>query len=394
MTEEYVYVSLSFSPVDASALGYHRHAGVVLDEALDDVSEAAMKRRRAFVAQFAKGLRRTDVAKLTPEDRADYRTIQASLAAQLDELNRRQTYKHDPGVYVGLIHRAVQGAIRVPDAPEEARAFYVVRRLEAVPATLDQARRNLVDTRGPLQGTPAELEQRLAGMEPRIPAALRAKFHSARDNAIAALRTFERDVNRLPVAASTSPNPDRFPLLREAVDAELEKTKIAAISTGTAMDFVRRRVLFPPSLLNGSGEAPLPQIAADIRARAAKEIDPPARRILRTHFGDARMTYGWILYAGQAAIEDGFEEFRPAWLHQLREAMDRNPEAVEGWRDWLRLREAYRIKQGRAYVLATFHERALAAGALPAEALSELLTGGPLPSATIPALPARRLSAE
>ena len=101
--EEFVYVSLSFTPVEASRLGYHRHAGVSMDELLDDMSEAAMNRRRDFLRNFREGLSKVDPAKLTPENRADYRTIQAAIERQTLELSERQSYKHDPTLYIDCL---------------------------------------------------------------------------------------------------------------------------------------------------------------------------------------------------------------------------------------------------------------------------------------------------
>ena len=47
-TSEFVYTTLSFSPVTANAAGFHRFAGDFLDEMLDDFSEAALSKQRMF----------------------------------------------------------------------------------------------------------------------------------------------------------------------------------------------------------------------------------------------------------------------------------------------------------------------------------------------------------
>ena len=49
-----------------------------------------------------------------------------------------------------------------------------------------------------------------------------------------------------------------------------------------------------------------------------------------------------------------------------------------GWRDWLRVRDAYRAAQGSAFNLHDFHDRALKEGAVPLPVLAHLLTGKPL----------------
>jgi uncharacterized protein (DUF885 family) len=49
-----------------------------------------------------------------------------------------------------------------------------------------------------------------------------------------------------------------------------------------------------------------------------------------------------------------------------------------GWRDWLRVRELDKQKQGGAFSLHDFHDRALKEGAVPLPVLARLLTGGDL----------------
>jgi uncharacterized protein (DUF885 family) len=49
-----------------------------------------------------------------------------------------------------------------------------------------------------------------------------------------------------------------------------------------------------------------------------------------------------------------------------------------GWRDWLRVRELDKRKQGGAFSLPDFHDRALKEGAVPLPVLARLLTGSDL----------------
>jgi len=48
LTGEFVYSSLALSPVAATAQGYHRHDGVLLDEDLDDFSPSGIERALRF----------------------------------------------------------------------------------------------------------------------------------------------------------------------------------------------------------------------------------------------------------------------------------------------------------------------------------------------------------
>ena len=51
------------------------------------------------------------------------------------------------------------------------------------------------------------------------------------------------------------------------------------------------------------------------------------------------------------------------------------PTYFVGWRDWLRLRDAYQKTKGGQYSLHEFHDRALKEGALPLPVLTRLLNG-------------------
>ena len=44
-----------------------------------------------------------------------------------------------------------------------------------------------------------------------------------------------------------------------------------------------------------------------------------------------------------------------------------------GWRDWLRVRDAYHATQGSAFNLHDFHDRALKEGAVPLAVLDDLI---------------------
>jgi len=195
IVEEFVYVSLSFTPVEASNLGYHRHAGVSLDELLDDMSEAAMNRRRGFLRAFQEGLKKIDPGKLTPEDRADFQTIQASIRRQTLELSTRQAYKHDPSGYINLILRGIDGAWNQPEQPEGLRAFYVVRRLESVPALMQHAKRNMVNRWSSPDSS--AIEKRLQELDSRIPREMWTKYVAARDGALGAIQEFRQQTAHL-----------------------------------------------------------------------------------------------------------------------------------------------------------------------------------------------------
>lgn len=184
------------SPVAATAAGYHLHAGVPLDELLDDLSETGIDRRRVFLAAFEKRLSQIDREKLTPQDRADYDLIRNRIDLEQLEWNVLRTYQHDPTVYLGLIGQALFAPYTLEYAPKELRFFHIARRLETVPALLKHAQRNLIDSPEPHREAAREsiaalialIEKTLA---PQAPEDIREKFQAVSANASDALREFD-----------------------------------------------------------------------------------------------------------------------------------------------------------------------------------------------------------
>ena len=56
LVREYTLTSMSYSPVAASAAGYHVHDGVPLDEQLDNYDETHLAKVREYLADFKKRL--------------------------------------------------------------------------------------------------------------------------------------------------------------------------------------------------------------------------------------------------------------------------------------------------------------------------------------------------
>jgi uncharacterized protein (DUF885 family) len=196
VTEDFVLGSLSMSPVAATAAGYHLHAGVPLDELLDDLSETGVSRRRAFLAAFEKRLSQIDRARLTPQDQADYDLLAARIRLEQFEWNLRQGYKHDPTIYTELIGQALFAPYTLEYAPRDLRFFHIARRLETVPALLKHAQRNLTDSpeahREAARASVAalvELIEKTLTME--APEGIREKFRTAAVNAATALREYD-----------------------------------------------------------------------------------------------------------------------------------------------------------------------------------------------------------
>jgi uncharacterized protein (DUF885 family) len=164
-----------------------------------------------------------------------------------------------------------------------------------------------------------------------------------------------------------------------------------------------------------------------LQLERANEVEPKARRVLRSVFGNGPYVEGWAVYATELMLDQGYlnnsPELRLTFLkQQLRsiantildvrlqtmgmtdqEALDlmiqrafqekeeataklqraklsscQLPTYFYGWRAWRRVREQRRQGMGGEFRLAQFHEEALRAGAAPLSVLARLLTGRPL----------------
>jgi uncharacterized protein (DUF885 family) len=146
LTEDFVYGSLALSPVSATQAGYHEHAGVRLVERLDDFSPAGIEKERKFYAGFHDRLAGIDPRSLSVEDRADYQIIQNAIDLTLLDLREIQGYRHNPTIYVELVGNALFNPFVLEYAPLDARYGHIIHRLSLVPALMEQAKKNLIDS--------------------------------------------------------------------------------------------------------------------------------------------------------------------------------------------------------------------------------------------------------
>jgi len=145
IAEDFVYQALAFSPVAATAAGYHQHAGAALDEIWDDYSEAALERQRTYYRSVEQRLKQIDPQKLHPQDRADYDILTHQVALALLEWDAIQSYRHNPTVYVELIGNGLFAPYSLEYASPLQRFRHIIARMQKIPALLAQARRNLLD---------------------------------------------------------------------------------------------------------------------------------------------------------------------------------------------------------------------------------------------------------
>jgi len=142
LEDEFIYTSLSFSPVSATSAGYHRHQGIHLDRQLDDFSAASLDRQKKFYENIRGRLRAAGSQKLSPEDRTDYDIMMGQIELALLDLDTIQSYRHNPTVYVELIGNALFNPLSLEYALKSER----IREGSIVPdQDIHQRRNALVD---------------------------------------------------------------------------------------------------------------------------------------------------------------------------------------------------------------------------------------------------------
>jgi uncharacterized protein (DUF885 family) len=120
LTDDFVYGSLALSPVSATSAGYHEHKGVNLDEQIDDFSAAGIDQQHKFYSDFHNRLAAIQQDSLSAEDRADYQIIDNQINLSLLELDKIQSYRHNPTVYVELVGNALFNPFVLEYAPIES----------------------------------------------------------------------------------------------------------------------------------------------------------------------------------------------------------------------------------------------------------------------------------
>ena len=159
-----------------------------------------------------------------------------------------------------------------------------------------------------------------------------------------------------------------------------------------------------------------------VQLEYANDVQPKSRRLLRNVFGNGPYIEGWGVYAQQLMTDQGYLDNDPAMRLTLykqllrvlantildvrlqtmgmtdQQALDlmindtyqekeeataklqraqlsscQLPTYFAGWKGWLQTREQYQQRQGNAFSLRDFHERALKESAVPLPTLDRLL---------------------
>lgn len=193
LTDDFTRGVLALSPVAATQVGYHEHNGVSLDEALDDFSAAGIEAQRRFYQGVQTRIGALDAASLDRDQQADLQILRNNIGVALLELDTIQNYRHNPTVYVELAGNALYTPFVLEYAPADKRFGHIVKRLEKIPALVDQAKANLVDApevwnrvaREENQGNIDLIDKTLRQAAPQ---ALKASYDAAAGPALNALK--------------------------------------------------------------------------------------------------------------------------------------------------------------------------------------------------------------
>jgi len=197
LADEFVYSTLTFSPIAATAAGLHEYQGQNLDEQLDDMGPAALDHHREYYQRFRDRLQ-NDVKPdaLPPESRADFHIIQDQVALALLDLEETQNHLHNPTMYVEMAGNALFTPLTLGYAPLPVRIRQIIARLQKFPLLLDQARTNLISspaiwTKVAIQENEGNIALVDKTIRAAVPADQRADFDRAARAALDALHGFQ-----------------------------------------------------------------------------------------------------------------------------------------------------------------------------------------------------------
>lgn len=144
LAARYVDEFPALSPVSATSLGDHRS-----DSQLNEVSEEARARQRAFCRKYLEQLRKIDPSKLSRANQVDYALLEHDLEGSLWRLDTLQEWAWNPLAYTGLSGSAIYSLMARDFAPIEKRLAHAADRLEQFPRLFRQIRETLDPKRVP-----------------------------------------------------------------------------------------------------------------------------------------------------------------------------------------------------------------------------------------------------
>src|SRR5256714_2351459 len=197
------------NPSQATITGFHQY-----DSQLEDFSLAAHQRNRRRLLEYLAAFQAINPQKLSQLDRDDREIMIATIHSLLLEEDRVQMWRKNADNYSSAVTSSIFALIKRDFAPPEERLRSVIEREKQIPRALTQARGILRNP--PKIYTDIAIEQ-LPGnidfFQTTVPealkevkaAALRAEFKSSNDATIAALKDYQRwlQKNLLPRSRGT-----------------------------------------------------------------------------------------------------------------------------------------------------------------------------------------------
>lgn len=153
LSEQFLHESLQLSPVSASGAGYHTYTDpetgklIRLDAELDEMGTEDITEQLKFYRHWRERLRsQVPYRGLAAQDHADWVMMDDGISANLLELEKIQSYKHNPTVWVELIGNGLFLNLSQEYAPKEQRMADAVSRITQIARFLGQARQELTDS--------------------------------------------------------------------------------------------------------------------------------------------------------------------------------------------------------------------------------------------------------
>lgn len=134
----------ALSPVNATGLGDHR-----FDHLVDDVSDAARTKERAFLQRWLEELAKIDRTALNRDNQVDHALLTRKLQSDLWFLDELREWEWNPISYTQLAGGAIYSLVAREFAPIEQRLKHVADRLEQFPRLYEQVRTTLKPARVP-----------------------------------------------------------------------------------------------------------------------------------------------------------------------------------------------------------------------------------------------------
>jgi uncharacterized protein (DUF885 family) len=268
------------SPVTATLAGYHLHRSVSLDELLDDYSPASLADQRKYLEGFRTRWSKIDRAALTPQEQADYDLVNDALELHLLEFDSIQSYKRAPQLYVETVGNALFAPFSLTYAPDAVRYSHIIKRLEKIPALIEQAKGNLTDAPPTwVQVAIEENEGNLALIDKTIrrtvPESMRQSYDRAAGPAMQSLRGFNDWMRNTLVA---KPSDWRMP-----TDLYARKLRLAL-----GVDRTPNEVLEEAERLLAEYRAQMEALAGKEGVKAALDRIAKRHATPETYFADAR----------------------------------------------------------------------------------------------------------